>query len=283
MALFSLPRRVSAAIVVLGAVAASMQWTLPARADQLPANVRAVFDVNFNGINVGALDFTATADGSTYSVASTTRLSLLLGAVSWNGNSNASGRLVNGNARPAGFTFDFAGAGKSGSTRMGFTDDSVTSVVNLPKQPPRDGVVPILPQHLRGVLDPMSAVLAMSRGSADGPCGRRLPVFDGQMRFDLVLIQRGTVQLREQRPSGQPGTGYVCKVKFVPIAGHRMDDEAKFMEATDGIEVVLRPIPSANVYIPYKITVPTIAGSATLVSRNVEIVTSAHQQIALVH
>ena len=43
------------------------------------------------------------------------------------------------------------------------------------------------------------------------------------------------------------------------------------------------PIPSANIYVPYRITIPTIAGSATLMSRNVEIVTSAQQQIALVH
>lgn len=279
----SVASRFAAVVAVIAALGTQTAVPTPAAADQLPARVRATYDVNFNGINVGSFDFAATTEGVSYSVASNTRLSLLLGAVSWTGGANASGRLLNGLARPAGFTFEYRGTGKSGSTRMGFTDESVTSVVNLPKQPPKDGIVPVMPQHLRGVLDPMSAVLVLARGSGDGPCGRRLPIFDGQLRFDLLLIPRGVVQLSEQRPSGQPGTGYVCKVKFVPIAGHRLDEEAKFMAATNGIEIILRPIPSANIYVPYRITIPTMAGPATLVSRNVDIVTSSNQQIALLH
>ena len=43
------------------------------------------------------------------------------------------------------------------------------------------------------------------------------------------------------------------------------------MATTDGIEVALRPVPSANVLIPYQITIPTLVGYATLVAKRVEI------------
>jgi hypothetical protein len=55
------------------------------------------------------------------------------------------------------------------------------------------------------------------------------------------------------------------------------------MATTDAIEVALRPIPSANVLIPYQITIPTLVGHATLVSRRVEIETRGQPQIALLH
>ena len=32
------------------------------------------------------------------------------------------------------------------------------------------------------------------------------------------------------------------------------------MAANDAIEVALRPVPSANVLVPYQITIPTMAG-----------------------
>jgi hypothetical protein len=98
-----------------------------------------------------------------------------------------------------------------------------------------------------------------------------------------MLAPRGQIQLTEKQPSGQPGVGFVCRVKYLPIAGHKIDDETKHMSKSDNIEIVLRPIPSANVFVPYQITIPTVAGAATLVSRRVDIVTSNRQQIALVH
>ena len=87
----------------------------------------------------------------------------------------------------------------------------------------------------------------------------------------------------EQAPSGQPDVAHVCRVKYLPIAGHKADSDTSFMAANNEIEVALRPIPSANVFIPYQITIPTMAGSATIVSKRVEIVSPGKPQIALLH
>ena len=96
--------------------------------------------------------------------------------------------------------------------------------------------------------------------SSPNPCDRRLPIFDGKERFDLVLSYKGQMKVSEQQPSGQPVIAHVCRVKYHPIAGHKVDTENSFMATTDGIEVALRPIPSANVLMPYQITIPTLVG-----------------------
>jgi Protein of unknown function (DUF3108) len=254
-----------------------------AASDAWPESVHAVYDVNFNGLNVGTFEFRSENKGTAYTLTSSAALSLLLGAFKWSGESRASGSVSTALPKPQGFTFDFKSNSKSGSTKMSFADDAVTNVSHVPPPKLRENVVPVLPQHLKGALDPLSAVLVISKGSSANPCTRRIPIYDGKQRFDLLLAPRGQVPLTERQPSGQPGTGYVCRVKYLPIAGHKIDQETKHMSQTDGIEMILRPIPSANVFVPYQITIPTIAGAATLVSRKVNIVTSGRQQIALVH
>jgi hypothetical protein len=69
----------------------------------------------------------------------------------------------------------------------------------------------------------------------------------------------------------------------LPIAGHKIDGDTKFMAANDAIEVALRPVPSANVFVPYQISIPTMAGSATIVSKRVEIVSPGKPQIAMLY
>lgn len=254
-----------------------------AAAETVPAKVRAQFDVNFNGLNVGSFEFNSEADTQNYTLSAQSKVSVLLGAFTWSGDTRAAGKVVGEVPKPSGFTFDFKSNSKSGAVKMSFADDTVTSVTHVPPAQPKTNVVPLLPQHLKGVVDPMSAVMMLSRGTSGNPCTRRLPIFDGKLRFDLMLSPRGQIQIKDQQPSGQPTIGYVCRVKYIPIAGHKIDEETKFMARNDQIEIILRPIPSANVFVPYQITIPTIAGPATMVSRRVDIVTAQRQQIALVH
>ena len=72
-------------------------------------------------------------------------------------------------------------------------------------------------------------------------------------------------------------------MRYVPVAGYRMTDQTKDLSAATGIEVALRPVPNANLVVPYLVTIPTFAGSATIALSRVEITTSDKGQIALVH
>lgn len=271
-----IPAAAALSIALIGSppAAATENW---------PARVQALYDIDFNGLNVGTFEFSSSHEGTTYTLNGAGRLSLLLGAIKWSGDTRTVGQLAGDSTHPKSFTFGYSGTAKSGSTRMAFGGNQVTQVLHEPPSPPKDGIVPVMPQHLSGVLDPLTAIMAVARGTDGNPCQRRIPIYDGKARFDLVLSPRGMVRLSEQRPSGQPGEGYVCRVKYVPIAGHKADQETKYIQQSEGIEIVLRPIPSANVFVPYKITVPTMAGSATITSRRVDITTPQRQQIALVH
>jgi len=143
--------------------------------------------------------------------------------------------------------------------------------------------IPLREQHLKGVVDPLSAIMVLSSKTAVDPCDRRIPIFDGKERFDLLFSRKGEMRVTEQAPSGQPGVAHVCRVRYLPIAGHKIDSDTKYMAANDAIEVALRPVPSANVFIPYQITIPTMAGSATIVSKRVDIVSPGKPQIAMLY
>jgi hypothetical protein len=256
---------------------------LPARATDWPANVRAVYDINFNGFNVGAFEFKSQSEDESYSLTGSAQLSLLLGAFTWIGETRAFGLIANHTPKPAAFAFDFKANSKVGSTKMDFADGVVADIKHVPIPVPKPGTVPVRQQHLKNVLDPLSAIMVVARASNPNPCDRRLPIFDGKERFDLVLSYKGQTKVTEQQPSGQPAIAHVCKVKYQPIAGHKVDTENSFMATTDDIEVSLRPVPSANVLIPYQITIPTLVGYATLVAKRVQIDTPGQPQIALLH
>ena len=264
----------------LAAIAAGPQT---AAAEAWPANVRAVYDINFNGFNVGTFEFQSQAEQQSYTLLGNARLSVLLGAFTWDGETRSFGLIVKQEPKPASFTFDFRSNLRVGSTKLGFANGAVTNIAHLPPEPPKPDVIPLREQHLKGVVDPLSAIMVISRGPSANPCDRRIPIFDGKERFDLVFSYKRDMRVVEQAPSGQPEVAHVCRVKYLPIAGHKADCDTSFMAANNEIEVALRPIPSANVFIPYQITIPTMAGSATIVSKRVEIVSPGKPQIALLH
>lgn len=264
---------------LLGFVAAGV----PADAQGWPANVRALYDINFNGLTIGSFEFQSQSEDQSYTLVGNAQLTLLLGAFTWTGETRTFGLISNQVPRPAGFLFEFKANSKTGSTRMGFADGKVTDVSHTPPPPPKTGIVPVREQHLKGVLDPLSAIMVIARQSTLDPCDRRLPIFDGRERFDLVLSYKGQMKVSEQQPSGQPAIAHVCRVKYRPVAGHKADTETSFMVTTDDIEVALRPVPSASVLIPYQVTIPTMVGNATIVSKRVEIETPGKPQIALLH
>ena len=277
-------RAVLAAVARFAAgLALLLAYGVTAHADGWPASVKASYQITFNGFNIGTVDFQSEAESESYTLVANTKLSVLLGAFTWDSETRSFGMLTSKAPKPAAFSLDFKSTLKAGSLKIGFSDGTVTDVAQQPLVPPKPGTVPLREQHLKGVLDPLSAFMLLSRGPSTNPCERRIPIFDGKERFDLVLSRKGEVQVTEQQPSGQPGVAYVCRVRYQPIAGYKLDRETEFMVANDAIEVALRPIPSANVFIPYQATIPTMAGYATIYAKRVEIASPGKPQIALTH
>lgn len=270
-------------IATIAAVLGAATAPLPAAADPAwPTRVAAKFKIKLAGIEFGTFDFTSTVSGQRYTLSGETRLTWGLGMFRWNGQIRSSGTL--GKApNPGDYNFEFKSGSKTGLVQLSFKNHDVVKAVVVPESTPSAEHVPLKPQHLKAVFDPMSALLALSQAGLANPCGRRIPIFDGKQRFDLVLSFRRQVRITETRPSGEPGIGYVCRVQYVPIGGYRDNEANRKFAANEGMEVTLRPIPSANIVVPYLIVIPTAFGNAVLESKSVQIIAPGDRRIGLTH
>jgi hypothetical protein len=273
--------RVCARIGAVMAVAASLAAPF-AHAEPWASKVNAVYKVSLSGFDLGSFQFQSSTSGQSYTLAGVGDLSAAFGAWRWHGQIQSSGTIVGEQPRPAGYTYDWRG-GKNGSVKIAFDEAGVSNVAIQPSSPPSPGTIPVREHHLKNVLDPMTAVMALSRASGGNPCGRRISIFDGKQRFDLVLSFRRQERVVEAQPSGQPSIAYVCRVQYIPVAGHKNNPETRQMASTSAIEVAFRPIPSLRLLVPYQITIPTIVGSAVMTSERVEITAPGNRRIAIVH
>ena len=261
-------------MITTASVATAAEW---------PSEVTARYDITFAGFNVGSFDFRSTVEGRRYALTGEARVSAVFGAFKWRALTSSSGNAVANKPAPKTYAFDYRSNSKAGSVRIGFMQGHITQNEVVPYVPYTASHVPLQAKHLRDVYDPISAVMALTRTASGHPCKRRIPIFDGKQRFDLVLSPAGRQKIKEARPSGQPGLAYVCKVQYLPLGGFKPNQQTKYMASNPGLRVVLREVPSAKLFIPYEVRVPTIAGEAVLRSRRVNIVTARRQRIALTH
>ena len=243
-----------------------------------PAQVDAVYKITLNGFEIGTFRFNSNVAPDHYTLDTDVELSALLGVFHWKGVTRSSGTIVASKPRPAGFLFEFESSTKSGSVKIGFDQSGVQDVSVLPLAADPPDTVPLEAQHLKGVLDPLSAIMALTHTSGTSPCERKVSIFDGKQRFDLDLRYSRQVAIGE----GQADMAIVCRVKYVPIAGYRANEETRNMAMSTGIEIAFRPIPSAKLMLPQEVIVPTAAGTAQLSLVGVEIKSPDHGKVASV-
>lgn len=255
----------------------------PASARDLawPNEVDARYRLTFDGFNVGVYNFASRYAGNKYSATGKTKISALFGAFKWTGTFTGSGSVDNAGPHPASYGMTYKKGKKVTSVRMGFDPSGVKSIALSPKKPPHPDAVKVKPDNLKHVFDPISATLAISNATGSDACNRTIPVFDGKARFDLRLSFKGREAIREKHPTGQPRELLVCRVKYVPIAGHKPKDFVHPWIDYDRIEIALRAIPSVGIYVPYRVYVPSKIGPAVMTAEEIRITAANNVQIAL--
>ena len=168
----------SASFAILAAV--GVEFILgnptPALADpspEPPIEISGQYSIYFNGFDIGTVRIDQRTAGRTYSASSHVEISALLGAFRWKGVTRSAGTISANSMEPSGYDFQFEGTSKSGAVRMGFTKGTVTSLTALPETIDPPDLVPLRAAHVKSVIDPLSAVVAVSRPAAQ-PCGRKL-------------------------------------------------------------------------------------------------------------
>jgi hypothetical protein len=244
-------------------------------ATQITAN----YGVYWAGLHFGDVRLVITLRNSDYQMNGDGQFSVLGGLLyEWSGGTTSAGKLSKSGPEPSLYTLSYSGGDKHGDVRISFAGGAVSDVSTLPKKRPNPKNILVTKEQLRDVLDPMTGAFLRVRPNLPEAdlkvCDETIPVFDGKLRFNIVLEPKQQVRLESKTPNGYSGLAAVCGVKFVPISGFRPDDRGiKYMSShSDAIEVWLVPLPSTALYLPYRISVPTAfgAGSAEMLSFQVE-------------
>jgi hypothetical protein len=272
--------------LAFGMTLIAVQSSHSQQADAKPTRIKANYAINFNGLNIGDFKLTASLANSEYNVNADAQISVLAGMIfEWNGKTASSGRVMSRGPLPYSYSFGYRTSEKSEKIDVKFSNNVVREIAVNPPQRPSSKRVPITRKHMQNVLDPLSAVVMLanvgSNKSGADVCAKRLPIFDGKARYDLQLSYKGTKSINSG--SGYKGPAYVCKVKFIPIAGHKPgDDDSVYASKNEGMEIWMMPVPKAALYVPYYIYVPTPVGTATLTSSGLDVDVSADARRALI-
>lgn len=248
-----------------------------------PPRLNAHYKVSVAGFDLGSFTFAATVKGATYELAADAKLSWGLGLYTWTSTTRGAGAITGETIRPDSYKYDYKLSTRTGGVRLAFKHGDISSVEVTPKPEaePAVEITPLSPQHLKNAFDPISALLVLARKSSDNPCDKRISVFEGKQRFELVMSFLRQEKIKETRPSGQPALAFVCRVRYLPVAGHKKNKATQAWADNTGMEVALRPVPSAHLLVPHRMTIPTPFGTATIMASHVEIVTPGDNRIAL--
>ena len=269
------------ALLTLGAALLSCPASAADRhAEAWPSAVHARYRLKYNGIEVGKLEVSSKSNGKTYALSGSGKVSVLFGAITWSGASNVSGSLESGAPQPASYAFEWHNNKKGGAVQMRFKNATATDIAVTPPPEPHDDTVPLVPAHKEGAFDPVSAVMMLTRSDERAPCDRRVPIFDGKQRYDIVLTFKRMTRIAS-RDGGPSSIGYVCRAMYEPVAGHRANEATKTYAANRDVEVVMRHVPGTQLIVPYSVTIPTMWGTGSMVTDRIDVTSAAIGTIAL--
>ena len=261
-----------------------------AAAQLVDSKVQATYHIKYNGIELGKLYFKSTVKGRSYVMESNTKLSVpLLGSIfkslSWRGVTRTNGSVRNSKPHPDNYYFAFSNGKKAGKVNMTFSGNRVSRVVSVPNKKLSREYVQVKNAHLKRVMDPMSAIMLISRKgkSHRTACANTIPIYDGKQRFNLKLSYKRSIRVNRNQSGGYAGPVIICRVRYQPIAGYkRHKKDVKFMAKSRGIELWLMPLPKSRNYAPYRFVLPLPVGTAVATLSRFDIHNASGRKIALV-
>lgn len=223
------------------------------------------YGLSFLNFGVGKADLTADLTPERYAIVLGGGLSGLAG---WffqgTGNARSSGRLASTGTVPGEFRIDSTYGTMPVRVHVAFDAGTVRKAEVEPEPSPKPDRVPVTAADTSGVTDPIG-MLAVPVGP--GPltpslCERRIPVFDGASRANIVLSRGAVVQVAA---GPYVGPALECRIRWVPVAGHRAKGSSvRRMAENDDMRVRLAPVPGGTLLLPLSIAVGTGWGTARI-------------------
>lgn len=140
-----------------------------------------------------------------------------------------------------------------------YSNGNITSTtVRPPRRQPKNWV-DVSPSDMRAVLDPISGLIFPAGTNV---CAQKLPIYDGEMRMDLVLSPKGSDDFSTE---GFSGKATVCSVRFVPRSGYKKGrSDIDYLSKSSRMEIWFAKADAANVYAPVYVRIPTQYGPVTI-------------------
>ncbi len=233
------------------------------------ATLRAEYRLTLAGFTLGQAELSGTfSPDERYDLQMKAQLTGIAGLFTASGRGGAAANgTVSGSRILSG---GFSATGRSGENermvRMSVSSGNTTGIDIEPPFEPRPDRVPVSEADKRGIIDPLSGLVAIAANRAKpeeaANCNRTIPVFDGSQRFNIVL------SYAETRPVQKPGFSgivLVCNARYVPVSGHRPDRwVVKFMEENRDMSVWLAPVAGTRLLLPLRISVRTYYGTSVV-------------------
>ncbi len=235
----------------------------PAHAD--PVSLEVTYSASVAGLPVGKAKVEARLSDGAYVIAGSGKVSGISALFTdGKGKASVSGVTQDAQMRPAHYSHTIVDDDKQ-TLDMTFSGTRITDITL--SEPERENkkkkkkkkkpsqLIPITDQHLRGVIDPLSAfLLPAAELNGDAICNRTMQVFDGKQRFDVAMqfdrqVKRDGISV------------FVCSLRYLPIAGHKPEKKSiKFMANNKKMEVWLAPVGTSGFVAPVEAHVKTQIG-----------------------
>jgi len=210
-------------------------------------------------VEISDNSYTAAASGTTAGI-----MKLFTGA---HGTGAARGTIASGQPVPTSYSATIIDDRHVDDVHISLVGGNVTDYSAEPALLPLPERIPVTDADRRGVVDPMTSALTRVGGNGDpvspDACQRKVPVFDGRVRYDLNSEFKRIESVKAER--GYEGPAVVCALYFTPISGYVPDRPAvKYLVELRDAEVWLAPIAGTRVLVPFYFSMPTPLGLGVL-------------------
>ncbi len=246
-----------------GAIALISLLCFPAQA----GSVDVQYSISIAGLSLGTATLTGNISKAKYAYNVSAQLTGLAGMVSGGrGAATVNGNIESGRVVPGNYALTASNSELTRTVQMAMNLGGVRTVRVDPPIDEKPDRVPLKPEHQRGVLDPLSALLMSTPVPGeigDAACNRTISVFDGAQRFDVRLTFAGLKMISTKE--GYAGPVAICKARYNPIAGHRaLRPSTKYMQENRDMEAWLAPSGVEGVFLPFRVSIKTMIGTTVI-------------------
>ena len=172
------------------------------------------------------------------------------------GSVNVRGGVKSGELKPETFALTVKSEDENGTISMQGRGNKFEKIAVNPPQDRMNERIKVNDQHLKNVLDPLTAaVFPAPNGLAAESCNRTLELFDGKERYNVHLSYKAKRKARTSDGRFK-GDVLVCRARYEPIAGHRPKRKTIQQLANNkSMEIWLAPVGGKPYLVPLRASI----------------------------